>query len=113
MKHRQTMQSRGAWLQTATSAGTFILGVPLWMWTMISSLTFVPIACALAMAVVTWCTVFLDRCIPGVSPPSSLPVEKHWALTPSTFHLGHAIAVVNGFLLTLLFYFGGSDSPSV
>lgn len=105
----------GKWLEALDSGIGSVLAAPFWLWACIMSLMslLVPIVCWIAMAVMTWFTIFLDTCIPGVYPPNSLSTKKRWFLWPTTFHLGHATAFINLLIVSFLMYQGLNNSVLV
>lgn len=100
------------WLLTVASVISWVLAAPLWMWMTLTG-AFIPLICGLVMAIITWFTIFLDRFIPGVYPPSPVLERKFGIPFPSTLHLGYSIGIVNAFILTFLVYSGISDLPNI
>jgi len=50
----------------------------------------------------SWIIMHYDSKIPGVYPPSPLTPKKYREASGHTFHLGYAVALLNGFVAFVL-----------
>ncbi|PSN38766.1 hypothetical protein C0J52_08886 [Blattella germanica] len=68
-----------------------------------------PVLAGVGMTVLTWYTIYIDSCIPGVKPPTPFSPNRNrlYSSTPR-FHMGYIVAIANGLLVFLITFFSWS-----